>query len=630
MHLFHELKRRNVLRAATAYIVASWLIIQVVETVFPAFGFGEAAVRIAVIVLVVGFVPAVVLAWAFELTPSGLKHEKDVDYSSPAFKQFGKRLDRIIMVVLALALGLFAFDKFVLEPEREASQLATLEEQKATEVEEARQQGRTEALVDSYGDKSIAVLPFDDMSAEGDQEYMSDGIAEELLNLLARVPGLRVISRSTAFAFKGQNLEVPEIANRLSVGYILEGSVRKSANRIRITAQLIEARSDTHIWSETYDRDLEDIFAIQDEVAGAVVNELKIKLLGDAPKVRQTNPQAYELYLQAKFLSQWVATEASNLKSVELAKQALEIDPGYVPAWNILSIAYNNTAVYRYFSDYESHVELLAKSREALRRAYELEPEDPTVLANMAFQEIRYRRDSDPDAYSAAFYLRRALELDPGNWLALDIAAKLLAFMGRFEEAVVVQEYLVWLEPLNIVFRRNMISIYEDAGRFQEALDLIQTQLEASPDDQALMEQAVYFKMVTGDAQDAIADADMLEDPVIQWAARATAYHFLGRAAESKAALAKLAELSESVPYGEDVLAQVYTMVGDVDAAFECLNGMVDDGTIRQRMHYNEPNFLALHDDPRWAQLMERLGISKDQYADIDFEVVLPARTPTR
>ena len=171
MSLLNELKRRNVFRAGTAYIVVAWLIIQVIETIFPAFGFGDSAIRIAVIVMAVGFLPVVVLAWAFELTPSGLKPEKEVDRSSPTLKQFGKRLDRLIMVVLALALGYFAFDKFVLDPARDLEL-----------VEETAQEARTGALLESYGDKSLAVLPFVDMSPDGDQEYMSDGIAEELLN----------------------------------------------------------------------------------------------------------------------------------------------------------------------------------------------------------------------------------------------------------------------------------------------------------------------------------------------------------------------------------------------------------------------------------------------------------------
>jgi hypothetical protein len=215
MSLFAELRRRNVFRVGAAYLVGAWLVIQVVETIFPAFGFGDAAVRIGVTVLAIGLVPVLVFAWAFEITPEGLKLEKDVDRSRSITAQTGKKLDRLIMVALALALGFFAFDKFVLSGSREASI-----------AESARQEGRAEALLESYGDKSIVVLPFADMSPGKDQGYLSDGIAEELLNLLARVPDLRVISRTSAFAFKNKDLEVSDIAERLHVAHALEGSIR--------------------------------------------------------------------------------------------------------------------------------------------------------------------------------------------------------------------------------------------------------------------------------------------------------------------------------------------------------------------------------------------------------------------
>jgi TolB-like protein len=274
--IFQELKRRNVFRVAAAYVVVAWLIIQVAETIFPLFGFDETPARIVVILLAIGFIPALIFSWAFELTPEGLKKDEDVDRSMAVGMRSAKTLDRVIMIVLALALGYFAFDKFVLSDSREANI-----------AEQARQEGRSQALAESFGDKSIAVLAFDDMSTTSDQEYLSDGIAEELLNLLAKVPDLRVISRSSAFSFKGRNVEIPEIGRRLNVAHILEGSVRKSGNRLRITAQLIDARSDTHLWSETYDRVLDDVFAVQDEIAETVAEKLKTTLLGKVPERSQ-------------------------------------------------------------------------------------------------------------------------------------------------------------------------------------------------------------------------------------------------------------------------------------------------------------------------------------------------------
>jgi len=230
LSFFEELRRRNVLRVGAAYVVTAWLLIQVAETIFPLFGLGDTPARIVVTLLAIGLVPVLIFAWAFELTPEGLKREHEVDRSRSITVQTGRRLDRTIMVVLALALGYFAFDKFVLDPARDAEEVAS-----------ARQEGRTEALIENFGDKSIAVLAFQDMSPNKDQEYLSDGIAEELLNLLTRIPHLRVISRSSAFSFKGRDVPIPDIAQQLNVAHVLEGSVRKSGNRIRITAQLIDA-----------------------------------------------------------------------------------------------------------------------------------------------------------------------------------------------------------------------------------------------------------------------------------------------------------------------------------------------------------------------------------------------------
>jgi TolB-like protein len=222
------MRRRNVLRVGTAYLVAAWLLVQVPGTLFPLFGFDETPARVVVIVLAIGFLPALVLAWVFEFTPEGLKRESEVDRSRSVAPQAGKLLDRIIMIVLAVSLSYFAFDKFVLLPRREAA----LEQQRSEAVAEARAKGRSEAL-ESNGERSIAVLPFVNMSSDKEQEYFSDGISEELLNLLARIPDLKVIARTSSFAFKGEKVEIAEIARRLNVAHVLEGSVRKAGNTVR-------------------------------------------------------------------------------------------------------------------------------------------------------------------------------------------------------------------------------------------------------------------------------------------------------------------------------------------------------------------------------------------------------------
>ncbi|MCZ6517722.1 MAG: adenylyl cyclase, partial [Gammaproteobacteria bacterium] len=311
MSLYSELKRRNVLRVAIGYLAASWLLIQIVETLFPIFGLADELVRLFVIILVIGFPLILIFSWLYELTPEGLKLEKDVDRTVSEAHHTGKRLDRAIIVVLTLALGYFAFDKFVLDPARDAAREETV-----------ARQARTDALVESYGENSIAVMPFVNMSDDASNEYFSDGISEELLNLLAKIPQLRVISRSSAFSFKGKDVDIPTLAEQLNVAHVLEGSVRKAGNKVRVTAQLIEARSDTHLWSGTYDRELDDIFAIQDEIAAKVVEQLKITLLGSAPETRKTDPEAYALFLQARYLRQ-TGDPGRDAEIVQMLEQAL-------------------------------------------------------------------------------------------------------------------------------------------------------------------------------------------------------------------------------------------------------------------------------------------------------------------
>jgi len=359
MSLYHELKRRNVLRVAIAYLAGSWLLVEVAETVFPLYGFDDTPARIVVTLLAIGFPLFLLFSWVFEFTPEGLKLEKDIKREESITPQTGKKLDRVIIVLLALALGYFAFDKFVLDPTRDAEL-----------VEETAQQARSDALVESYGDQSIAVLPFVNMSDDAGNEYFSDGISEELLNLLAQIPELRVISRSSSFSFKGKGISIPEVAKQLNVAHVLEGSVRKAGNRVRITAQLIEARSDSHLWSESYDRELDDIFAVQDEIAAAIGAALKVELVlvaGEAvlpTVIRAANTDAYDAYLRGRELIQHRGWE--NMEgAVRHFEHSLRLDEGFAPAHAQLAIA----TIY-YGESKEARQSTIAH----LDRAQELEP----------------------------------------------------------------------------------------------------------------------------------------------------------------------------------------------------------------------------------------------------------------
>jgi TolB-like protein len=265
MSLFAELRRRNVFRVGVAYAAIGWLLIQVADVVFPLFGAPDWVLNILVVVLLLGLPAAVVFAWVFELTPEGVKREKDVDRAASITRSTGRRLDRVIIVVLIIALGYFIWERQTrIEPMEPAAQPSV---ETDTPVEEP-----------APGKRSIAVLPFVSMSADPENEYFADGLSEELLNQFAQIPDLQVPGRTSSFSFKGKNEDLREIGATLDVAHVLEGSVRRQGDRVRVTAQLIRVDDGFHLWSNTYDRTMDDVFAIQDDIASNVATALKIVL----------------------------------------------------------------------------------------------------------------------------------------------------------------------------------------------------------------------------------------------------------------------------------------------------------------------------------------------------------------
>ena len=508
------------MRVGAAYLAVAWLLIQVTQTLFPVFGLGATAIRSVVVVLIVGLLPALIFAWAFEITPEGLKRESEVDRSQSITPQTGKKLDRVIMGVLALALGYFAIDKFVLAPQRE---------QAATEA--ARAEGRTESLVKSYGDKSIAVLPFVNMSSDKDQEYFSDGISEELLNLLAKIPKLRVISRSSAFSYKGKDVKLAQVAKELNVAHILEGSVRKAGNKVRITAQLIEARSDTHLWSNTWDRELDDIFAVQDEIAAAVVEQLKITLLGEAPKAKEVNPEAYALFLQGRQLRRQSTPEAFE-QAIALFQQALAIDPNYAAAWEQLAAVYANQAG-QGMRPLEEGVRL---AREAAAKALAIDPDYAPAHDRLGWIAMTF----DADLAAAARHYEHALALEPANTDIIGDAATLAANLNRLDTAIALNEYANARDPLNTVGRANLGLAYLAAGRLDEAIASFRTVLRLAPGYAGAHAVIGVALLMKGEAQAALTETQKEPEEVWRLLGLTMVYHTLGRKADSDAALAEL------------------------------------------------------------------------------------------
>ncbi len=461
-------------------------------------------------------------------------------------------------------------------------------------------------------DRSIAVLPFVNMSADQEQEYFSDGISEELLNLLAKIPELRVAARTSSFSFKGKEVELPEIARQLNVAHVLEGSVRKSGDQLRITAQLIHAADGYHVWSESYDRKLDDVFAIQDEIAADVVRQLRVTLLGDAPKARRTDPEAYALYLQAVALSREVSTAALE-KSDALLRRALEIDPRYAPAWDELANNFFNKVSLGPLSTEEG----LARAREAAKRAVDIDPE-----YGPAHSTLGLLATVEGDFAGAAGHCERALALDPADTSVLRASARLLLSLGRPSEALALLETTLRRDPLNSRVHTALGRTRLKAGHFDASIESYRTALSLSPGMSQARYQIGVALLFQGKALEALAEFEQESSDIWRRLALSMAYHALGRKAESDAALAELiANHEKDWAYN---ISYVRAFRGEADEAFEWLDKAVEYRDAGLAEIVTEQLFSNLHADARWLPFLRKIGMAPEQLAKIPFKVTLP------
>ena len=596
-----ELGRRNVIRVALAYLAGSWLLIQVADTVLPRLGFSDRAVVNVILVLAVGFLPALLLAWIFQWTPQGI--QRDTPTSAPSSPAATRLFDRALITTLVLAVGYFAFDKFVLDPARDASQ-----------VQRAREEGRADAFVRAYGNRSIAVLPFVNLSPDPEQEYFSDGIAEELLNLLAKVPELRVISRSTAFTFKGKDIVVPEVAKKLNVAHILEGSVRRSGNRLRITAQLIDAQTDTHLWSETYDREMGDVFAIQDEISAKVVEELKLQLLGGAPSAEQVDPRAYDLYLRGRHLLHRDVSADADREALGYLEKVVEMEPEWVPGITELL-----RAVYRQSND------VPAQRAEYRRRGWALletleraDKQGARALGWRGWLTWQWLGD----VQLAARYLERSSMIDPENIDHLRGESAFLGELGRYEEALAVAEYLVVNDPGCTPCIGNMVFNLRNLGRHREAAERLEKILDWHVPTSSTYWALGLSWLVAGEPEKALGYFDAMGQPPGQNLGRLMALHDLGREAEFEQEFARFRETNTDHPEG---IARAYAWTGQKDEAFEWLDRMVEQDGPEYAGLVKTDLYSKLKDDPRWPAFLERNGQSDEGLKQVEFNPRLPA-----
>ena len=458
MSFFTELKRRNVIRFAGLYLVGAWLVVQVAGTVLPMFGASDWLPRSIVILLAVGFVPALIFSWVFELTPQGLKRDEDVAPEQSIAPQTARRMDRMIIAVLVLALAYFAVDKFVLNPRREKSAAILSSESKLAPNE-----------------KSVAVLAFANLSEEKGNDSFADSVSEELLNVLGKVPGLKVTARTSAFHFKGKDTPVPEIAQQLGVAYVVEGSVRRAGEKVRIAAQLIKAADGFQVWSEDFNRDLKDIFAVQAEIAGLIAKNLELKL-GIKKNQTAPNPEAYQLYLEAVRL--WGLRNPASLDRAEqLLRRAIALQPDFARA--VAAMGFVLSVRSSEFGNDPMAGEGRALNEQALQWAERALTLDPDLAEGYAAKgnvlENLGRWTECKEAY------RRSIELDPNFATAHQWYARNLSEEGYIDEALVEIKRAVELDPLAPRILDNYGGYLTWLGQYPKALDVLDQVLAIQP-----------------------------------------------------------------------------------------------------------------------------------------------------
>ena len=443
MSLIAELKRRNVFRVGVAYGIVGWMLVEVASVLLPTFGAPDWVMKAFSALVLLGFPLAVILAWAFELTPEGIKRDSAVDRADSITHMTGRRLDFVIIGLLAVAVVYFAVDKFALDTEPKRAE-ATTEQVSATEPA-------------VQGENSIAVLPFVNMSSDPEQEYFSDGLSEEILNLLAKIHGLKVIGRTSSFAFKGKNEDLRVIGQALGVKTVLEGSVRKSGDRVRVTAQLIDVSDGTHIWSETYDRTMTDIFAVQDSVASAIIDALQIHVGAAPTRGRPTeNSEAYALFLKARATMNILKVHETE----KLLLETIELDPMFAEAHELLA--------YCYWGQAGVTLDAVDGQRlmyDAAARALEIDP-------NLAFAQALLEA-GNVQTYSYAREieaLERVVREEPSNSGARAALIFDLLEAGYFRASLEIAERWVDLDPLSGAAHARLSDAFAAVGRTSEAI----------------------------------------------------------------------------------------------------------------------------------------------------------------
>jgi TolB-like protein/Tfp pilus assembly protein PilF len=599
-----ELRRRNVFRVATFYVVAGWVLLQAGGLLFDTLGVPPWSLKLLLGLLVLGFPVALVFAWIYELTPEGLKREHEVVRDESITRVTARKLDALIIALLVMAIGLLLANFW----SRRDTGLATDPAHAAVTASET---SATHADGPASGDvvppaaqASIAVLPFLNMSDDKANEYFSDGLTEELLNVLANVPGLRVIARTSSFAYKGKDVKIADVARDLDVDHVLEGSVRKSGNRVRITTQLIRAADSSHLWSETYDRNLDDIFAVQDEISNEVVGVLKVRLLPGARSLTGDvggthDARAYEAFLRGRHLRSQGEAEVTLRAALQELDEAIRLDPKYAQAYAAKAFVLHPLASNAYVPFDEG----FAQARQAAQRALELAPD--LAEGHLALAIVQSIVDSN--VRGAVASMERALQLNPGSELVQRQYSALASSLGRHDAAIAAAQKAVALDPISASAQLNLAGALFAARRYAESEAAARRVLAQQPERASASAALGWALLMQGRYDEALQAFDA--EPV-RWArrnGRSLVFAMSGRTQEARRELQVFQK--ESGDYAALQYAEAEAQLGNLDAAMrwlETARRVHDPGLTG--LAYTDPTLDPLRGDPRFQRLMAELG----------------------
>lgn len=571
--IWERLRHHKVAEWTLAYAAVAYTLLHVVDMVSGALDWPRAVMRITTLVLMLGLPVASTVAWI---------HGHKAQHRVTGFE----------LLVLSALLGVggtavWWWGYWSAAERTAAAQVARVDTQPTAAVEI----------------NSIAVLPFVNMSSDPEQEYFSDGISEQILDALASVPDLRVIARTSSYAFKGTKTDVATIAAKLQVAYVLEGSVRKSGQRVRVTTQLIRAADSSHVWSETFDRQIGDIFAIQDEIAQAVVKRMELKIRGGKVRPRGTtaNAEAYALFLQSRYLLDQRGAQSMQ-QAYERIRHVIELDPRYADAWALLGSIQFTRADYAL----TDAAPAFAEAREAARKALAIDPDNVEGLLIAA----QFAGSQDWQWAQANDYLRRAMQMEPGNGRVLSVAGSNALYQGHVEEAIRLYQQSLLVDPMRPAVHRTIAVALLAAGRPQEAETAMHTALRLNPEQISGMYWLGRAQLATGQLDAALVTMQQEKTPVYRYTGLALVYHALGRKPESDRALQELlhATTPDAIAYQ---IAEVHAYRGELDEAFRWLERALVANDAGIKFVKADVRMAGLRTDPRYDELLKRMNLSE-------------------